>query len=106
MARKALIKLRLGFDAFSKQVNVEEFLKQELGQLYAAFVERLDERDRIFFHARFEEQRTQVEAGEACGLSHMQARTLEKKLRERFLKFMQTNGYLESYGAARSLRAV
>ena len=76
-----------------------EFLREELGQLYAGFVARLEERDRIFFHARFEEQKTQVEAGEACGLSHMQSRTLEKKLRERFLKFMQTNGYLESYGA-------
>jgi RNA polymerase sigma factor (sigma-70 family) len=76
----------------------QEFLQKELAQLYAAFVERLDERDRIFFHARFEEQRTQIEAGERCGLSHMQSRTLEKKLRERFLKFMHTNGYLEDYG--------
>ena len=85
----------------SAQVSAEqEFLRQELAQLYAGFLERLDERDRIFFHARFEEQRTQVEAGESCGLSHMQSRTLEKKLRERFLKFMQTNGYLDSYGGA------
>lgn len=92
----------------SAQVSAEqEFLRRELAQLYAGFLERLDERDRIFFHARFEEQRTQIEAGEACGLSHMQSRTLEKKLRERFLKFMQTNGYLESYGAAaRTLRPV
>ncbi len=77
-----------------------DFLTQELSQLYAAFIERLEERDRKFFHARFEEQKTQVEAGEVCGLSHMQARTLEKKLRERFLKFMQTNGYLEDYASA------
>jgi DNA-directed RNA polymerase specialized sigma subunit len=82
----------------SAQVSAEqEFLRQELAQLYGAFVERLDERDRIFFRVRFEQQKTQVEAGEACGLSHMQSRTLEKKLRERFLKFMQTNGYLDSY---------
>jgi RNA polymerase sigma factor (sigma-70 family) len=83
-----------------------EYLRQELAQLYAAFVERLDERDRIFFQARFEEQRTQVEAGERCGLSHMQSRTLEKKLRERFLKFMHTNGYLDSYGAPAPRAAV
>jgi RNA polymerase sigma factor (sigma-70 family) len=82
-----------------------DFLTQELSQLYAAFIERLNERERIFFHARFEEQRTQVEAGQECGLSHMQARTLEKKLRERFLKFMQAKGYLEEYGAqARPVR--
>jgi RNA polymerase sigma factor (sigma-70 family) len=76
-----------------------DFLKQELTTLYAGFVERLDERDRTFFRARFEEQKTQVEAGERCGLSHMQARTLEKKLRERFLKYMHAQGYLEEYGA-------
>ena len=35
------------------------------------FVARLDERDRTFFRARFEEQRTQVEAGEAVpALAH------------------------------------
>ena len=44
--------------------------------------------------------RLPFEAGETCGLSHMQARTLEKKLRERFLKFMQTNGYLDAYAGA------
>jgi RNA polymerase sigma factor (sigma-70 family) len=78
----------------------QDYLHDELSRLYAGFVERLDERDRTFFRARFEEQRTQVEAGEACGLSHMQARTLEKKLRERFLKYMHANGYLEAYGGA------
>ena len=78
----------------------QDLLHQELSQLYAAFVERLDERDRKFFHARFEEQKTQVDAGAECGLSHMQARTLEKKLRERFLKFMHQRGWLEDYGAA------
>jgi RNA polymerase sigma-70 factor (ECF subfamily) len=85
----------------SAQVSAEhEFLRQELAQLYSGFVERLGERDRIFFRARFEEQKTQVDAGEACGLTHMQSRTLEKKLRERFLKYMQTNGYLDAYAGA------
>jgi DNA-directed RNA polymerase specialized sigma subunit len=88
-------------DGESSPISAEqEFLRQELGQLYGAFVERLGERDRIFFRVRFEEQKTQVEAGAACGLSHMQSRTLEKKLREKFLKFMQTNGYLDNYGGA------
>jgi len=83
-----------------------DFLKLELSKLYASFVERLDERDRMFFRARFEEQKTQVEAGEVCGLSHMQSRTLEKKLRERFLKHMHTNGYLEDYGSTPRLGTV
>lgn len=83
----------------------QDFLRQELSALYAAFLERLEERERSFFHARFEEQRTQVDAGQACGLSHMQARTLEKKLRERFLKFMHARGYLETYNAAEAVKA-
>jgi RNA polymerase sigma factor (sigma-70 family) len=75
-----------------------DYLKRELGRLYRSFVEGLDERDRRFFCARFEEQRTQVDAGAQVGWSHMQARTAEKKMRVRFLKFMQTNGYLQGYG--------
>jgi RNA polymerase sigma factor (sigma-70 family) len=77
-----------------------EFLRRELAKLYAAFVARLGERDRTFFRHRFEEQRTQVDAGAQSGLSHMQARTLEKKLRRAFLEFMQSNGYLEAYAQA------
>jgi RNA polymerase sigma-70 factor (ECF subfamily) len=79
-----------------------ELLGRELAQLYAAFVARLPDRDRTFFRHRFEEQRTQVEAGGLSGLSHMQARTLEKKLRRAFLEFMQANGYLEAYAAQAS----
>lgn len=88
-------------DAPSAGISAEqEFLRHELGRLYASFVARLDDRDRTFFRSRFEEQRTQIEAGTACGLSHMQARTLEKKLRRAFLEYMQTNGYLEAYATA------
>ena len=73
------------------------FLRQELTRLYEIFVGELKPQQQEFFHARFEEQQTQVEAGRRAGLSHMQARTLEKKLRKRFLKFMQSRGYLEGY---------
>lgn len=83
----------------------QEFLRRELGRLYAAFVARLDERDRTFFRHRFEEQQTQVEAGQKSGLSHMQARTLEKKLRRAFLEFMQSNGYLEAYARTTAAKA-
>jgi RNA polymerase sigma-70 factor (ECF subfamily) len=93
-------------DAPSAGVSAEqEFLRNELGRLYAAFVARLDDKDRTFFRHRFEEQETQVEAGAKSGLSHMQARTLEKKLRRAFLEFMQTNGYLEAYATATAAKA-
>jgi RNA polymerase sigma factor (sigma-70 family) len=78
-----------------------DFLRGELGRLYAEFVAGLDDEERRFFVARFEEQLGQVEAGARAGLSHMQARTREKRLRERFLKHMHKHGYLESYGKAR-----
>lgn len=74
-----------------------EFLHQELKRLYRAFVDELKPEHREFFVARFEQRLTQVEAGKRAGLSHMQARTLEKKLRKRFLSFMQSRGYLEGY---------
>lgn len=93
-------------DGPSAGVSAEqEFLRNELGKLYAAFVARLDERDRTFFRHRFEEQRTQVDAGARSGLSHMQARTLEKKLRRAFLDYMQSNGYLEAYATAEVAKA-
>jgi RNA polymerase sigma factor (sigma-70 family) len=82
----------------------QEFLRRELARLYEGFVARLDERDRTFFRHRFEEQRTQVEAGAQSNLSHMQARTLEKKLRRQFLEFMHSNGYLESYGVNETVK--
>jgi RNA polymerase sigma factor (sigma-70 family) len=75
-----------------------DFLARELGELYDHFLKELDDRDRVFFRARFEEQRGQVDAGQVAGLSHMQARTLEKKLRKRFLAFLKNRGYLEWYG--------
>lgn len=93
-------------DAPSAGISAEqEFLRNELGRLYAAFVERLQDKDRTFFRHRFEEQRTQVDAGARSGLSHMQARTLEKKLRRAFLEFMQDNGYLEAYATTTTAKA-
>jgi RNA polymerase sigma-70 factor (ECF subfamily) len=74
------------------------FLKQELMGLYQSFQQELSSKHLKYFRARFEQRLTQVEAGRKAGLSHMQARTLEKKLRKRFLKFMQVRGYLEGYG--------
>jgi RNA polymerase sigma factor (sigma-70 family) len=75
----------------------EDLLAKELAQLCERFIGNLAERDRIFFKARFEEARTQVDAGKSAGLSHMQARTLEQRLRKRFLAFLKSSGYLEGY---------
>jgi RNA polymerase sigma factor (sigma-70 family) len=74
-----------------------EYLHRELRRLYEGFVAQLTAQERAFFGARFEEQLTQVEAGKRAGLSHMQARTREKDLRRRFLKYMHAHGYLDGY---------
>jgi RNA polymerase sigma factor (sigma-70 family) len=84
----------------------QEFLRNELGKLYGEFLASLEPRDRTFFAARFEEQLTQVEAGKRAELSHMQARTLEKRLRQRFLKYMHQHGYLTSYSSAKLLNSL
>ena len=63
---------------------------RQIVELMTAYLEgTLSSNDR----ARFEEQLGQVEAGKSAGLSHMQARTLEKKLRKRFLAFLKHRGY-------------
>ncbi|MCB9556373.1 MAG: sigma-70 family RNA polymerase sigma factor [Deltaproteobacteria bacterium] len=71
------------------------YLLRELASLYQQFVDQLEPNQRVFFVARFEDGMTQVESGRCAGLSHMQSRSLEKKLRRQFLRFMQNHGYLE-----------
>jgi hypothetical protein len=75
----------------------QELLLHEMAKLYEGFIAGLDEVERTFFRARFEDRRSHLDSGRACGKSPMQARTLEKKLRRRFLDFMQSRGYFESY---------
>jgi RNA polymerase sigma-70 factor (ECF subfamily) len=85
------------------------FLGGELARLYGEFVGALDGGDASFFLTRFGDQRTRQCAGQACGLSLMQSRTKERRLRERFLRFLQSHGYLEGYAGERArglLRAV
>jgi RNA polymerase sigma-70 factor, ECF subfamily len=77
-----------------------EFMRQELTKLYETFISELTSAQQAYFRARFEEKLTQVEAGKRAGLSHMQARTQELKLRKSFLRFMQSRGYLEGYRGA------
>lgn len=79
-------------------------LNRELATIYRAFLENLEEPGKGYFIARFEEQATQLEAGKTRDLSHMQARTLEKKLRRRFLAYMQAHGYLDARRDASSAR--
>jgi RNA polymerase sigma factor (sigma-70 family) len=75
-------------------------LQRELAALFATFLCRLDARDRAFFISRFADERTQIDAGARVGLSHMGARTLEKRLRRAFLEFLRANGYFTNPAGA------
>ena len=89
----------LGGVAHAPERSAEnDFLSRELEGLYSRFLKNLEAPEQAFFRARFEEQRTQLEVAAQLSLSHMQVRTREKKLRDRFLEFMQAQGYLSEYG--------
>jgi RNA polymerase sigma-70 factor (ECF subfamily) len=75
----------------------DDLLIQEMGRLYQEFVAGLDEREAAFFRTRFEREVSGLGVAREYGLTRMQMRTLEKKLRDRFLTFMQSKGYLEHY---------
>lgn len=71
---------------------------REVHELVVAFKAELDEREAAVFRARFEEGMSAERAGSAVGLTRSQIRTTEQRLRERFLAFMQSRGYLGHYG--------
>ncbi len=71
---------------------------REVHALVVAFKAELDEREAKVFRARFEEGMSAERAGSSTGLTRSQIRTTEQKLRERFLAFMQSRGYLGHYG--------
>ncbi len=71
---------------------------REVHALVVAFKAELDEREAKVFRARFEEGLSAERAGEATQLTRSQIRTTEQKLRERFLAYMQSRGYLGHYG--------
>jgi RNA polymerase sigma factor (sigma-70 family) len=75
----------------------DDLLIQEMGRLYQEFVAGLDEREAAFFRTRFEREVSGLGVAREYGMTRMQMRTLEKKLRDRFLEFMQSKGYLEHY---------
>jgi RNA polymerase sigma-70 factor (ECF subfamily) len=89
----------LGLEGMPDENAEEHTLHRELASLCGTFVGGLSEESAAFFRARFVEGRTQIDAGKAAGLSHMQARTLEKRLRERFLGYLHSKGWLEAYHA-------
>lgn len=79
-----------------------ETLHAELVTIVAGFRETLDDRDRTFLRLRYEDELPLTETARRVGLSRMSARTLDRKLRQRFAKYLRRAGYVAS-GADPSL---
>ncbi|OGQ89093.1 MAG: hypothetical protein A2289_22765 [Deltaproteobacteria bacterium RIFOXYA12_FULL_58_15] len=74
----------------------ESLAERQLKQLYVDFVSSLHEIDRVIMRLRFEEQVPRRRVSEETGLTAMQVRTREQKLKESFLKRMEGSGYLDT----------
>jgi RNA polymerase sigma-70 factor (ECF subfamily) len=71
-------------------------MQAELQRLFSAFLDGLDETSRKVVQYRFIEDRPRREVSDACGLSAMQLRTLEKKLRQALASRLVLAGYGET----------
>lgn len=74
---------------------------RELEALLKAFVATLSEREQAVFRERFDRQLSQEQAAQALGLTRIQVRRLEVRLRARLLSHLQERGYLPGYRADR-----
>jgi len=82
----------------------EQALRAELRELVARFRGTLTAEQQRFLDARYGEDRSLLEAARVLGLSRMQARSRDQRLREAFVEFLRREGYLaESRGASHLL---
>lgn len=72
-------------------------LNSELRSAYATFMASLDEPSRQLVRLRFESQASRQRVSEATGLSAMQIRAREKRLRGRLLRMLRGFGHLASW---------
>lgn len=72
-----------------------ELLQKELKRILDAFCVVLPLAEKDYFEARFGKRLNRRDAAHLTGFSEMQARTLETKLRKRFLVFMHHHGYFD-----------
>lgn len=67
----------------------------EARRLVEVFEERLSAKDRLLFNCRFRDGQTQEGAAEALGLTRIQVRRAEARLRAELLEYLKSSGYLE-----------
>ena len=91
--RKLFVKNR---EEYEKSSADRSFLNSELSELVKKFVSLLNEDEKGIVRVRFEERESQEKAAKTLGLSRMNVRTLERKVRKKALKFFEESGYLSS----------
>ncbi len=78
----------------------ESLEEREIHRLIAAFLDGAEPRERELFQLRFREERGQEEAARAMGLTRIQVRRAEHKLKKRLLEHLKRNGYLAGVSEA------
>jgi RNA polymerase sigma-70 factor (ECF subfamily) len=68
--------------------------EREVERLLAAFLDRASGQERELFRLRYRDELGQEEAAQRLGLTRIQVRRIEHKLRKRLLEHLQQNGYL------------
>lgn len=69
--------------------------ERELQGLVATFLAQRDEKDRQVYQARFEQNLTQEDAATVLGLTRIQVRRIEAKLRRDLFAHLRSSGYLD-----------
>ena len=83
-------------EEFERNSSDKVFFSSELSELVKKFISLLDQDEKNIVRVRFEERESQERTADILGLSRMNVRTLEKKIREKALKFFEKSGYLTS----------
>lgn len=70
-----------------------EFVDRELSALVERFVETLDGRERWYYDARYRRGLSQTDAAAEQGLTRIQGRRLEARIKRNLLRFLRARGH-------------
>lgn len=91
-----------GVSAQSPDAGLESIVEaREVEAIIHAFLATLDAREVGIYEARFSRQLSQEEAAAALGLTRIQVRRSEARIKARLLEYLQQRGYLAAYSAER-----
>lgn len=74
-----------------------EAMKGELKAIFEQFKTKLTEDQRKFVDCRYGEDRNLLETARMLGLTRMKARTIDRKIRETFVRFLRRSGHVTDH---------